>query len=98
MSGPEPGRISGRSPIPLAIGSQVILRSFNGRMSPPEGCSPGENYCLLINARGVVVERSQALGRLLVRFERPVAELGLHCHNAIPNSLYIRESDLEAVS
>jgi hypothetical protein len=50
---------------------------------------------MLIGKLGTVVEAINARGRVLVKFDCAVPERGLVCHNPIPNSLYILESDLE---
>lgn len=81
-----------------ALNSKVILRTFNGSSIPPIGCSPDENYWALIGETGIVVEPKNTRGRVLVKFDASIVDYGLHCHNAIPNSLYILESDLEVLS
>ena len=80
----------------LPIQSRVVLQSFNGIKSAPADCRPNENYWLLVGARGTVVESANATGRVLVQFDISVSDLGLSCHNPIPNSLYVPESDLES--
>lgn len=82
----------------LALNTRVILRSFNGTAIPPESCHPGENYWMLIGGRGSIVEPLNQNGRFLVKFDSSVADQGLHCHNPVPNSLYILATDLEAMS
>lgn len=78
----------------LPINSQVALRSFNGTASAPSDCRQDENYWLLIGEVGTVVETINTKARVLVKFDRPVSEHGLCCHNPVPNSLYILETDL----
>jgi hypothetical protein len=80
------------------VQSNVVLRSFNGTKSAPADCRPAENYWLLVEASGIVVEAANAMCRVLVRFNVSVQELGLSCHNPVHNSLYILESDLEHFS
>ncbi len=80
------------------LNSKVILRTFNGSSLPPVECRPGENYWALIGQTGTVVELKNARARVLVKFDASIAGYGLHCHNAVPNSLYILESDLENLS
>lgn len=46
----------------------------------------------------VVLEPANARGRVLVRFDKDVAALGLTCHNPELNSLLIAESDLAAIT
>jgi hypothetical protein len=77
---------------------RVVLRSFNGTFSPPKDCSPDENYWALIGEIGTIIEVKNARNRVLVKFDVSVVDRGLQCHNQIPNSLLILESDLEIVS
>ena len=79
----------------LPINSRVVLRSFNGTASAPSDCRQDENYWLLIGDRGTVVETINAGARILVKFDSPVSECALCCHNPVPNSLYVLETDLE---
>lgn len=65
---------------------------------PPAECSPDENYWVLIGETGTVVEPKNVRARVLVKFDALVSDYGLHCHNVVPNSLYILESDLEVLS
>lgn len=78
--------------------SRVVLRSFNGALHPPAECRSSENYWLLLGATGTVVEPVNSRGRVLVKFDVSVADLGLACHNPVPNALHIVESDLEHLS
>jgi hypothetical protein len=88
--------LGGSQPRPmLPVHSRVTVRSFNGTKTPPADCRPTENYWLLVGTNGTVVEQANAKGRVLVRLDASVHELGLSCHNPTPNSLYILESDLE---
>jgi hypothetical protein len=75
--------------------ARVRLKSFNGTKTPPEGCKPQENYWLLIGEPAEVVAPVNERHRVLVKFDKPVASFGLHCHNAIHNSLFVLETDLE---
>ena len=81
-----------------SLNSKVILRTFNGSSEPPVECTPGENYWTLIGEMGTVVEPKNVRARVLVKFDASVASYGLICHNVVPNSLYILESDLEVLS
>ena len=82
----------------LTLNAKVILTTFNGTAASQEECPPGENYWLLIGSTGRIAEVKNHNGRVLVLFDESVSEKGLHCHNPVPNSLYILESDLKAVS
>lgn len=79
----------------LPVQSSVTLQSFNGTKSAPADCRPNENYWILVGATGTIIESPNTRGRLLVQFDVSVSDLGLSCHNSVPNSLYILESDLE---
>lgn len=79
----------------LPLNARVILRTFNGTIFAPSDCQARENYWALIGRRGTVVETTNDKNRVLVQFDSSVSSLGLHCHNLVPNSLYILESDLE---
>ena len=81
----------------LTKNSRVILRLFNGSLTATIGCDPKENYWALIGERGTVVEPRNDNARFLVKFDCQVSERNLHCHNPIPNSLYILETDLEEI-
>ena len=76
----------------MKIGDRVVLKRFNGSIEGPEDCGACENYWLLIGQRGKVEEERGE--RVTVVFDDEVRKLGLHCHNPIPNSLYILKSDL----
>ncbi|UCV19283.1 hypothetical protein [Ferribacterium limneticum] len=82
----------------LTLNAKVILTTFNGTAASPEECPRGENYWLLIGSTGHIAEAKNKNGRVLVLFDESVSGKGLHCHNPVPNSLYILESDLKAVS
>ena len=81
----------------LLLNSRVTLRSFNGTSFAPRDCRPDENYWALIGDVGTVVETINERARVLVKFDRSVSERGLHCHNPVPNTLYILEADLEQI-
>ncbi len=83
--------------VKMKIGSKIILKSFNGEKITPKDCDPSENYWLLIGKTGKVVKTINSNSRLLIKFDISVLDLGLHCHNEIPNSLYILESDLGVI-
>ncbi|UXH78599.1 hypothetical protein [Roseateles amylovorans] len=82
----------------VPMNPKVRLKSFNGTLTMPNGCKPTENYWMLIGQVGAVMSSANLQRRVLVQFDNPAALLGLHCHNEIPNSLLIRESDLEPVN
>ena len=72
----------------------VRLCSFNGTHRGPRDTKASENYWLLVGSTGVVHSFNPQLGRYLVVFDRSVSSFGLHCHNPVPNSLYIAPPDL----
>lgn len=88
----------------FSVGERVRLRSFRGTALSPIDIRKDNNYWLLIGITGTVVDTDDVskVGRhvdgprLLVLFDRDVAELGLHCHNEAPNTLWIFASDLAA--
>ncbi|MFH1871001.1 MAG: hypothetical protein ABIG36_10315 [Pseudomonadota bacterium] len=82
----------------FTLNTKVILATFNGTAASPKECPRGENYWLLIGSTGHIAEAKNQNGRVLVLFDESVSEKELHCHNPVPNSLYILESDLKAVS
>ena len=75
----------------------VKLKTFNGENYPNSDCDPSENYWQLIGKAGVVVKNKNCRGRVLVQFHDDIGKLGLHCHNEVPNSLFILPSDLQAI-
>lgn len=85
----------------ISMGARVILRSFNGTKYAPSDPERDEvnNYWLLVDHCGLVVkdEPSKYIDpdRVLVKFDMDVLSLGLHCHNEIPNSLWICRDDLD---
>lgn len=76
---------------------RVVLKSFNGVFAAPDECKPSENYWLLVGQRGTVLEPKNERSRVLVRFDVSVESLGLHCHNALENTLLILETDLQFI-
>jgi hypothetical protein len=82
----------------LPTNTRIVLRSFNGTFQAPNDCTAGNDYWLLIGQSGTVIEYSAALGRQLVRFDVAVTSYGLHCHNPVPNSLYLLDADLEPIN
>jgi hypothetical protein len=79
----------------------VTLVSFNGAYFQPLGGDPKENYWKLIGWDGKIVDDAPPEGvskdRVLVQFSCDVASQGLHCHNPVPNSLWISRVDLVAI-
>lgn len=76
-------------------GIKVRLKSFNGTLEPLAECKREENYWRLIGQSGVVAASDDAGPRVLVKFDEPASGAGLYCHNDIPNSLLILQSDLD---
>jgi len=79
------------------ISARVRLISFLSTAHPPADCSPHENYWKLINQLGQVVEDIPQSDCVLVVFEYAVSDLGLACHNPVPNALRIKGTDLATV-
>ena len=78
----------------MKAGTRVKLGTFNGSDRTPPNCNTRENYWALIGEHGTVLGFDPHLGRYLVQFDCAVKELGLHCHNPEPDSLYILGTDL----
>ncbi|MDR6696576.1 MULTISPECIES: hypothetical protein [Stenotrophomonas] len=83
-------------------GRKVLLATFLGSKHPPDDVRPSEDYWRLIGTNGtIVLEESQASMakhqrglRVLVQFPESIRDMGLACHNDIPDSLWIFVSDL----
>lgn len=85
----------------MNVGDHVQLISFNGESHAPDNIDLAENYWLLCGQKAEIVALSTArshAGRVLVKFAVSVSSLGLHCHNHIPNSLWILRTDLTPMS
>jgi hypothetical protein len=86
---------------PLKVGDRVILLTFNGQSATPDRTPPEDNYWLLIGESAEVIKdepsKGVAVDRVLVRFYADVEGFGLHCHNEIRNSLWIKRSDLRKI-
>ena len=80
------------------INSKITLKSFNGELVAPDDCDPKENYWLLIGKKGKIIKNINANQRVLVEFYESINELGLYCHNKVPNSLLILLSDIEFIN
>ena len=82
-------------------GTIVVLKSFNLLDRAPKRIDPRENYWLLLGQRGQIVEVVPPQGveadRVLVKFDCDVQMLGLHCHNHVENSLWIKLGDIEVL-
>lgn len=90
----------------MKAGTKVRLQSFNGSAASKTRVSAGEDYWRLIGRAGAVVDSPEekssfaSVGpdaRVCVRFDDDLKKLGLEAHNRIPNSLWIRTSDLRPV-
>jgi len=82
----------------LEPGMKVKLIAFNNSTTAPDDCDPCENYWSLIGELGTIVKPINSRSRVLVQFDVSVNSMGLHCHNAINNSLLILGSDLEVLN
>lgn len=81
----------------MKVGTKVRLKTFNGDKKSPINCDPSEDYWKLIGETGIVIEPENDSLRVLLKFDSSVSELGLHCHNKEPNSLFILTTDLEII-
>lgn len=82
----------------MLLNRRVVLRTFNGATRAPENEDPACNYWSLVGSSGTVVKTVPGDGidddRVLVQFDLDVEKMGLHCHNEIYNSLWIKRGDL----
>ena len=84
--------------------NRVRILSFLGQTIPTAAVEPHEDYWRLIGQTGKVVEygptdpTSLFFGKSLVLFDIDVVGLDLNCHNEVPNTLWISNSDLIVLS
>jgi hypothetical protein len=82
----------------ISDGDSVTLSTFNGLIATPVGVEENENFWKLIGKKGQVLSISPPTSivtdRVLVRFEANLNEFDLPNHNEVPNSLWIKVSDL----
>ena len=83
--------------------ARVVLKTFLGTSRPTSAQRPRDDYWRLIGFAGMVVDdddghvggRHPRGRRVLVRFDVDVGALGLECHNAVPNALWLFTDDLD---
>jgi len=80
----------------LKPGKRVVLKSLKGSLIAPQDVKPEENYWQLIGSKAVV-EAANNSERVLIKFERDLARLGLVNHNQVPNTLWILIGDLKFI-
>lgn len=88
----------------IAPGRRVVLATFRGTHAAPQAVRRDEDYWRLVGSRGGIVDvddthaggRHPRGRRVLVRFDDEVAALGLACHDAVPNALWIFIADLDS--
>jgi hypothetical protein len=81
----------------MDVSTRIKLQSFNGTLMAPLGTQPSDNYWLLVGSTGTIHSFNQKLQRYLITLDNSVLSLGLHCHNPVPNSLYILATDLALI-
>jgi hypothetical protein len=85
----------------FSVGDSVYLEYFNGLKLAPLDVDENENFWKLVGQVGKVLSitppRHIGGDRLLVRFDANLDEFELPNHNEIPNSLWIKSSDLSLV-
>lgn len=87
-------------PASWPAGTRVTLNTFNGLQQSPADTRSAHNYWLLVGERGMVVDSptgpfaGSGAPRVLMQFDKSVKSLGLECHNAVDNALWILVSDL----
>jgi hypothetical protein len=85
----------------VRVGTRVVLKTFLGT-SRGSAVRPADDFWRLIDCTGTIVDDDDAhVGgrhprgrRVLVRFDTDVRALGLHCHNPVPDALWIFTADL----
>ncbi|MDO3627897.1 hypothetical protein [Mucilaginibacter sp. BT774] len=80
--------------MPFAKGDQVKLRTFLGTLKPRKARGTENNFWRLIGQKGKVIDDAIQNKRILVLFEKHLDEFEVANHNPIPNSLWIKPSDL----
>ena len=75
-------------------GNKVKLRTFLGTLKPRTAINTQDNYCRLIGEKGEVIDDTIRNKRVLVLFEKDLDEFEVANHNPIPNSLWIKPTDL----
>jgi hypothetical protein len=82
----------------ISDGDPVILSTFNGLTSTPLDVEENENFWKLIGKKGQVLSMSPPTfigrDRVLIKFDANLDELDLPNHNEVPNTLWIKVSDL----
>ena len=82
----------------LETGNRVELVSFNGELEAAANVDKKENYWLLIGNSGKIVDDFAKAAiqkdRVLVRFDVSIERLGLESHNEVPNTLWIKRTNL----
>ncbi len=73
----------------------VRLKTFNGTLAPKKKTDPCDNYWQLIGERGKIIDDKIYNERVLVLFDKNLDTFEVANHNPIPNSLWIKPSDLE---
>ena len=80
----------------IRINTPVKLKSFLGLYSSQEKVDESEDFWKLIGHSGTVIDDTLLdSNRVLVRFDKNLADLQLANHNPKNNSLMIQKSDLE---
>jgi hypothetical protein len=78
----------------LAKGDRVKLKTFLGTLKPRTAINSQDNYWRLIGEKGEVIGDEIQNKRVLVLFKKNLDEFEVANHNTIPNSLWIKPSDL----
>lgn len=78
---------------------KVVLKKFNGKIIAPKNTDERENYWKLIGETEKIIEgETLNNGRVLVLFDSDLNQFGVENHNPIPNTLWIKKTDLEITS
>jgi hypothetical protein len=83
----------------------VILKTFHNTVAAPDDIDDSENYWKLLDQKGIVVDKRKkhpafpgSGEMLLTKFSCNIEAYGLHCHNTLPNTLWIFVSDLKFIA
>jgi len=75
-------------------GDRVKLKTFLGTLKPRTAVYTENNFWRLIGEKGEIIDDIIQNERVLVLFEKNLDEFEVANHNPIPNSLWIKPSDL----
>jgi hypothetical protein len=81
----------------FAKGDRAKLRTFLGTLNPRTAINTQDNYWRLIGGKGEVIDDKIQNKRVLVSFEKNLDDFEVANDNPIPNSLWVKPSDLAII-